>query len=463
MIDLSPMTSPMSFGDAVHLLRRATFHPTWAAAAALVGRTPAQAVDALLDATEPPPTPPVWANTQPEFNDFAAAARLWPELQQWWMDRVLTLPSLRERMVLLWHNTFTSDYITVYAGQWMVRQNVLIRTKAYEYRALSEGMISDPAMLRYLNGDQSIKGNPNENFAREWFELFTLGVGNYSERDIVEASRAFTGWRISGLEGVYNRGLADLGEKTILGETGPWEWADVVRITFEQDACARWVAGKLLRQFVTYYPTNEDLAAVASIVRDRDFNVKEVLRVLLTSKAFFDPGVRGSLIKSPADLVVGLAAVLGATNVDRSYAVASMSRLTQEPFYPPTVQGWQGHHAWITSSSFPQRQRFAESFVDGKQTGSAARLQTSTGQTLTPDVIALVRALPDSQDAVKVVEHVAALLLPIAITTEQRDVLLEIMLAGMPVYEWDVNEPSSVQRVKFLLQAIVRMPEFQLM
>jgi uncharacterized protein (DUF1800 family) len=463
MIDLSPSTSPLGFGDAVHLLRRATLHPTWQQAAALVGTTPRDAVDALLDAIEVPPTPPSWADTPPEFTDFAAAARLWPELQEWWMARLLEVPSLRERLVLLWHNTFTTDYITAYAAQWMVRQNELIRSRAYDYRSLAEGMISDPAMLRYLNGDQSIKGNPNENFAREWFELFTLGVGNYSERDITEAARAFTGWRISGLDGVYNRGLADLGEKTILGQTGPWEWADVARITFEQDACSRWVAAKLLKAFLSFYPSDDDVRTVASLVRDRSFNVREVLRVLLASRTFYDPSVRGALIKSPADLVVGLAAVLNASNIDRTYAVASMTRLTQEPFYPPTVQGWQGHHAWITSSSFPQRQRFAESFVDGKQSGSSARLQTESGQNLTPDVIAFIRQMPDHDDAVKVVEHVAALLLPIPITTEQRDVLLEIMLAGMPVYEWNVNEPSTVQRVKFLLQAIVRMPEFQLM
>ncbi len=463
MIDLTERTSPLTFADAVHLLRRTTMHPTWAAATALVGKTPAGAVDQLLAVQEPDPQPPSWADTPPEFTDFAAAARLWPELQRWWADTLLTKTSLRERMVMLWHNTFTSDYITVYAGQWMVKQQQLIRTQAFSYRALAEGMVADPGMLRYLNGDQSIKGNPNENFAREWFELFTLGVGNYTEKDIVEAARAFTGWRISGLRGVYNRSLADLDTKTILNQTGKWEWQDVARITFEQPACARWVAGKLLRQFVAFYPSDEDIEALAVHIRTSNFELKPVLRALLTSNGFYAPELRGALIKSPADLVVGLAAVLNATTMNRPYALSSMGRLTQELFYPPTVQGWQGHHAWITSSTFPQRQRYAESFIDGKQAGVATPITTVSGTPLEPDVIAFVRQMPGSDDAHKVVDAVASLLLPIPITKEQHEVLLEILLAGARDYEWDLNEPASVQRVKFLLRAIVRMPEFQLM
>ncbi|MBK7577124.1 MAG: DUF1800 domain-containing protein [Ignavibacteria bacterium] len=463
MIDLAPRTSPLNVEDAMHVIRRTTLHPTWAAAAAIVGKTPVEAVNALIDAVEPPPTPPSWAGTPPEFNDFAAAAKLWPELQQWWMNRAITLPSLRERLVMLWQNTFSTDYITVYAGQWMVKQSQTIRAQAFDFKALATSMVSDPAILRYLSGDQSIKGNPNENFAREWFELFTLGVGNYSERDVVEAARAFTGWRISGNDGVYNRGLADLGEKTILGQTGSWEWGDVVRITFEQDACARWVARKLLMTFVEFAPSAEDIQAVAELVKQHSYDLKPVLRTLLVSNHFFDPARRGALIKSPADLVVGLASVLNATNVDRTYAISSMTKLTQEPYYPPTVEGWKGHHAWITSSTFPQRQRYAESFIDGRQTGSSSKLTDSAGAPLTPDVVALIRSLPNNDDAVKVVENVTKLLLPIPTTQEQRDVLLEIMLAGAQVYEWDINAQSAVQRVKFLLQAIVRMPEFQLM
>ena len=462
MIDLSPHLSPLTFEDAAHLLRRTTLNPTWDAITRRVGQTASTVVAELLVA-EPAPGEPAWANDPPEITDFGMAAKLWPELQEWWANIAITRGSLRERMVMLWHNTFTTDYITAYYAQWMVGQSRMLRANAYDFRALATGIIADPAMLRYLNGDQSIKGNPNENFAREWFELFTLGVGNYTEQDVVEASRAFTGWRITGLKGTYTRGLADLGEKTILGQTGSWEWQDVLRITLDHPACARWVAAKLLRTFVTYYPTDEDIEAVAALVRTNNYDLSKVLAVLLSSKGFFDPAIRSSLIKSPAELVIGLAAMCDAMSIDRSYVVASMSRLSQEPFYPPTVQGWQGHHGWITTSTFPLRQRYAESFIDGKQSGVATTLTDTEGKKLTPDVVAVVRGLPNPQDAVKVVEDMARLMLSMPITPQQRDVLLEIMLAGAQVYEWDVNAPSAVQRIKFLMQAIVRMPEYQLM
>jgi len=161
-------------------------------------------------------------------------------------------------------------------------------------------------------------------------------------------------------------------------------------------------------------------------------------------------------------MVVGLASVLGARGVQPAYAVATMTKLTQEPFYPPTVEGWKGHHAWITSSTFPQRQRFAEAFIDGRQAGSSAKLLDADGKSLTPDVVAMAKQLPDADDAVKLVANMASLMLAVPVTKKQLDVLLDIMLAGAQVYEWNINSPSATQRIKFLLQAIVRMPEYQL-
>jgi hypothetical protein len=199
------------------------------------------------------------------------------------------------------------------------------------------------------------------------------------------------------------------------------------------------------------------------LLRNSNYNVRTVLQILLSSEYFYDVKLRGALIKSPLELVVGISSVLGATTVNRAYVGQVMTRLTQEPFYPPTVEGWKGHHAWITSSTFPQRQRFGESFVDGRQIGSSTKLVDEAGKALVPDVIAFMKQLPDANDAEKIVANVAAVLLPMPITKQQHDVLLEIMLAGAQKYEWDINAPSAVQRARFLIQAIVRMPEFQLM
>lgn len=463
MADLRQRSAVLTLEDALHLLRRTTLHPTYARATALVGKTPQEAVKTLLDSPEAPFPSPSWASQTPNITNFNDAYRLWVEMQVWWLDRVMTSTSPRERLIMLWHNTFTSDYLNVYIAHWMVGQHQMLRSNAYDYSEMSRRIVGDAAMLRYLNGDQSVKGRANENFAREWFELFSLGVGNYTERDVLEAARAFTGWRITGLTGSYNRQLADLGEKSILGQTGAWEWQDVIRITLEQAACGRFVARKLLRNYVEPEPSPESIDAVAVLLKQANYNIRTVLTTLLTSEYFYDAKLRGALIKSPLELVIGLSSILGATSISRAYAGQVMSRLTQEPFYPPTVEGWKGHHAWITSSTFPQRQRFGESFVDGRQIGSSSKLTDDAGKAVVPDVIAFLKQLPDANDAEKIVTNVAAVLLPMPITKQQHEVLLEIMLAGAQKYEWDVNAPAAVQRARFLIQAIVRMPEFQLM
>ncbi|MEY3385378.1 MAG: hypothetical protein RIR53_189 [Bacteroidota bacterium] len=463
MADLRERNDLLSLDEAFHLLRRTTFHPTYARAKGLVGMTPAAAVTSLFESPEPPFISPEWATKTPNIPDFNEAYRLFVELQSWWLGRVLTSTSPRERLIMLWHNTFTSDYLNVYVSHWMVGQHQMLRSHAYDYAEISRRIVGDAAMLRYLNGDQSIKGRANENFAREWFELFSLGVGNFTEPDVLEAARAFTGWRITGLTGSYNRQLADLGEKTILGQTGAWEWQDVIRITLEQPACARFIARKLLRAYVEQDPSTESIEAVATLLRANQYKIRPVLQALLTSEYFFSADLRGSLIKSPLELVVGLASALNVGSLQRQYVTQVMTRLTQEPFYPPTVEGWKGHHAWITSSTFPQRQRFAESFVDGRQVGSSSKLVDDAGKTLLPDVIAFLKQFPDANDADKIVTHVARALLAVPITEQQHAALLEIMLAGAQKYEWDINSPAAVQRARFLLQAIVRMPEFQLM
>ena len=205
------------------------------------------------------------------------------------------------------------------------------------------------------------------------------------------------------------------------------------------------------------------IEAVAVLLRSSQYKIRPVLQTLLASEYFFTPHLRGALIKSPLELVVGLASALSITSVNRQYVAQVMTRLTQEPFYPPTVEGWKGHHAWITSSTFPQRQRFGESFIDGRQVGSSTKLTDDSGRNLVPDVIAFMKQFPDANDAEKIVSHVAQALLAIPITKQQHAALLEIMLAGAQKYEWDINSPAAVQRARFLIQAIARMPEFQLM
>jgi len=462
--DLSPRTQPLTYVEALHMLRRATLHATHDGAMALVGKTPTDAARELLDRGTDPILP-AWANAAPDPNiNFSDAARRWPEMQQWWVDKLVTEPSVRERMVLFWHNHFTSDYITVYYGQFSIRQNALQRAYAMgDFAEFSKKMVGDPAMLIFLNGNLSVKGNPNENFAREWFELFSLGVGNYTELDIIEAARAFTGWRINGLNGSYTAQLSDLGEKTIFGQTGSWTYEDVIRLTLDQPACARFLAAKLLRTFVQFYPSEEQIAALAAEIVAKKFVLKPVLQTLLSSELFLDELVRGALIKGPADLVIGLAAALDYTTMQRDFLITSMTKLNQELFYPPTVEGWKGHHAWITSSTFPSRQRFGENLVNGKSTDGTSIKDTSN-KTITPNLVALVNKICTApNDPAAVVDALTIYFLPVAITAEQRSVLKDILLQSRPDYEWKIDASFAQTYLRLFMQALVRMPEFQLM
>jgi len=461
---LETRTSALTYVEAAHLARRVTFHPTRQRILSLVGKTPMEALNILLEPVSQP-TPPTWWQDPAVFVDFSDAARKWPELQRWWVGHVLTTTSGIEKMVAFWHNHFTSDYITVYFAQFLVRQNRMFRENPWLFTNLSESIVGDPAMLIYLNGNQSVKGNPNENFAREWFELFSMGVGNYSEQDIVEASRAFTGWRVTTTGSSFSPQLFDAGEKTILGQTGTWGANDVIRITLQHPATAQFMARKIYRTFAA---TDTDDNAVVAELADKlvasNFNVRTAVAALVTSEWFYSTDIRGALIKSPLDLIIGLLSTLNISSIERRYVVDSLRGLTQEPFYPPTVEGWKGHHAWITSSTFPLRQRWAEALIAGRQFGTAASLKTEAGANLKSDLAALVRTLPDANDPSAVVRNVAELLLPLPLTQEQQTVLLEILLAGALDYEWNIEDDGFVTpRLGFLFTAIVRMPEFQLM
>jgi hypothetical protein len=464
MADLTARNAPLTLSDAYHLVRRATLHPSRQYAEQFVGKSPAEAVAMLIDAPNDGALPS-WADRPPAIGeDFNVLAGRWGELQRWWAERLLSGPSLRERMTLFWMNVFVTDYIAVYFAQHNVTQMRTIRRHALEsYRDLSLAMVGDPAMLIYLNGNLSLKGNPNENFAREWFELFSLGVGHYSEDDIQEAARAFTGWAVVGLQGRHYPALADAGSKTILGQTGNWGWQDVIRITLDNSQCARFIATKLWGTFVSANPEEADVDALASIIRDNDYNMGPVLRTLLASEAFYAGDVRGALVKAPVDLITGLAAFFGGTGIERALYVNANGLLDQVLFYPPTVEGWKGHRTWISSTTFPLRQRVGEGFVVSR-TADGRNIPLQGGGAYTLDLVAHARTMPGHTNPRELVRSYSTALLAVPITKEQEDVLVEILMTGLEEHYWDINDEAAARpRLRGLLQAIVRMPEFQLM
>ncbi len=285
------------------------------------------------------------------------------ELKRWWFGELLTTDSpLTEWVVLFWHNHFTSSLRKTKAPDLMYRQNDTFRREGLgSFRALLHEAAREPAMLLYLDNQTNDQDQPNENFARELLELFTLGEGQgYTEQDIREAARAFTGWRVQRGKGRFKlaKHKHDEGQKTFLGRTGAWGGEDILDILLEQPQTAKFVTRKLWRALISPTPDEREVERLAQDFRKKDYDLKALLRGLLTSRAFAAPEHRGALIKSPSELLVGTARMLGLDAQDTADVLAPASRrLGQDLFEPPNVKGWPGGEAWITTWSLLARQQ----------------------------------------------------------------------------------------------------------
>lgn len=371
----------LSLDETLHLLRRTGFGPRSQDIAALQPLSRAAAVDRLLATTRtvaltPAPafTPPARMKRQPvpagrnqsraqnQAQNQRRQQRLrseWESLKSWWLQEMLTTPSpLTESMTLFWHNHFTSSLKKVRLPELMYRQNLLLRQQAVgNFASLLQAIYKDPAMLRYLDGAANRQAHPNENFARELLELFTLGEGHYSEADIKAAARAFTGWGLDARgQAVFRPRQHDAGLKTFLGQTGPWQGEDIIRMLLAQPRTAEYIVGRLWRQLISPQPDLQLVKTWAAGFR-RNYEIKPLLRTMLTSDAFWNTAQRGSLIKSPIELAVGSFRSLN-LRPDAEGLVRLCRQLGQDIFDPPNVKGWPGGQAWIDTRTLVQRQQF---------------------------------------------------------------------------------------------------------
>jgi len=291
----------------------------------------------------------------------------------WWLDRLFTTEApLVEKMTLFWHGHFATSIDKVRDPYLMLQQNELFRSQALgNMRALTRAVVRDPAMMIYLDTAQSTKRQPNENFAREIMELFTLGEGHYSEDDIREAARAFTGLRINRPLGqsFFHRPSWDAGVKSVLGDRGRLQPDDVVDILFRQPACSRFLARKLCAYFVSDAPPDEMVDAIAATIRRYDFEVAPVMRALFLSAAFYDPAYRRTQIKSPVQFLVQTRHALGLANVPRPLQLGILQQLGHVLFRPPNVAGWDSGRAWITTNTLLTRYNIAGFLVKGPASG----------------------------------------------------------------------------------------------
>lgn len=273
---------------------------------------------------------------------------------------------LREKMALLWHGWFTSSIREVKNGYAMARQIELYRRAGLgSFRSLLHAASKEPAMLVYLNNDKNNKDAPNENFAREVMELFTLGPGNYTERDIHEAARAFTGWKTDGVEFRFAKKQHDSATKSVLGRTGDLDGDDVLDALLEQEAAPRFVANKLFAFFAHSEPEPALEAALAAELARADYELRPFLRTLFRSRAFYARPARGAQVKSPVEFVVSTVRRLGAAPPPGVFLAQACEQLGQALLAPPSVKGWDGGESWISSSTILLRSNLARVLVHG--------------------------------------------------------------------------------------------------
>ena len=307
---------------------------------------------------------------QPVTNKFfywLRASRLETHrLSYWWAQRMLvTTRPLQEKMALFWHGHFATSEEKVRDYRKMLRQNMLLREKGNgSFRELLIGVAQDPAMLAYLDAGVNVKGAPNENFAREIMEMFTLGVGHYSEQDIREAARAFTGWNAQDLQFTIDASRHDDSIKRVLGREGPLDGVDVIDTLLAQPAAGEFIAGKIYTYFV-----RQDLSPVlrtelGARFRASHYDIAGLLETIFLSRDFYSKASVASRVRPPVELVVSTYRLAGLSQVpgvpDFNEATESLG---QKLFYPPTVAGWAQGRSWITPGLLIARSNFAYDMV----------------------------------------------------------------------------------------------------
>jgi uncharacterized protein (DUF1800 family) len=374
----------LGYADARHLLGRTGFGATDEEVRAWAPLTREQAVERLLggsrrEASTPAPAfvdePIVPSRKVRDMSveERKAFRRTLAEqglqLRAWWIGEMLATPSpLTERMTLFWHNHFATSQRKVRFAQLMYRQNVLLRHEALgNFAALLHGIARDPAMLVWLDNARSRREAPNENFAREVMELFTLGEGHYGERDVKEAARAFTGWSVEPASAAftYRRAWHDGASKRVLGAEGDLDGDAVLDVLLARPETARLIARKLWLEFVSPSPDAAEVERWAQVFRDAHYELKPLLRSVLLSHAFWAPDHRGALVKSPVDLVVGTLHTFSIRPADLRPAAVATALLGQSLFAPPNVKGWSGGDAWIDSATLLARRQFVERVFRG--------------------------------------------------------------------------------------------------
>jgi uncharacterized protein (DUF1800 family) len=416
------------------------------------------------------------------------------ELRSWWLYCMLQGGHpLREKLTLFWHNHFATSLGKVRDPALMYRQNCLLRSHALgRFGELLHAIGRDPAMLVWLDSNSNIKEHPNENYARELMELFSLGVGNYSETDVREAARAFTGWHTSGGNFRFNAAAHDDSTKTFLGQTGNWNGDDVVRIILNRPACARFLVGKLYRFLIseTADPSDALLEPLCQAFRAGGYELAPLVRTMLCSRLFQSNHSFRQRVKGPVEYVLGAvrAVYRRYDEADPDYRplpqqtlVKTIGAMGQPLFTPPNVKGWAGGRSWLNTSTLLERDNFAHALATGiLWADPALQMAVAPPRATADEKVPTRRAAPEPSDRPEepappvafdpawlleeekvrrpedVVRALLDVYLPGGVRSAARTRLVAFVAEGAPA------GPALARRVREAVHALMTMPEYHL-
>ncbi|MCK6486151.1 MAG: DUF1800 domain-containing protein [Phycisphaerae bacterium] len=415
------------------------------------------------------------------------------EISGWWIERMIATPRpLEEKMVLFWHGHFTSGFREVNAARPLYGQNQLFRRMAVgNFCDLTLEISRDTAMLLYLNNAQNRKQKPNENFARELLELFTLGAGHYTEQDIKEAARAFTGWTINPQDGgfFFAARQHDFGAKTFMGRSGNFDGEEIIAIIFQQPAASQHLVRKLWTYFAGTEIPSAELERLSRLFRAEDYELRPLLKAMFHSEGFYAADVMHQQVKCPVDLVVGTIRMLEVVPEDTLALTSALRMMGQELFQPPNVKGWDGGLTWINTASLFNRYNLLAYVVYGtpqrpkeltRRLADAEQMMNQM-QEIDPQLAAMGDYMMDPAELLrhqppfdpapllrrhklerpeKIVDHFVQRLLQRKISPSRRKVLIdELKRVGGKL---EPGTPETIEAVRGVIHLILSMPDYQL-
>lgn len=460
--------NPWNKARLQHLMLRAAFGINPRDMDRYLDMQPSEVVDELVDYAINLPLP-----DQPEWHDWTRSdydnqMQIAEQAQEWTAGWITDMwdHGLREKMALFWHNHFVTEYDTYYCPSWLYAYHTLLQTHALgNFKTLTVEMGKTPAMLVYLNGVQNTRFQPNENYARELFELFTLGRDNgYTQTDITETARALTGW--NGFTEAcapiaFVSRLHDDGSKTIFGVTDSFDYEGLHDLLFDvrKDEIADFICKKIYTFFIGKEIVPEIIAGLKQLFLDNNFEVAPLIRTLLKSEFFFDEKQLGTQISSPADLLISHTKRLDfrPQNTEFRLLGAGFSQLNQRLFDPPNVAGWPGDQAWINTSLITNRWSIMELYIGllyerDKEKFAAFGREASTSYS----------------NAEVVCREIIDFLLPWGLPFQSDyDTALEVFKADIPENyfengEWNVDWDTMADQTTLLVRHLIFLPEYQL-